>query len=268
MMAVERAARTPWWGIAALAGLVLQGSGILPAQASPGDELTFDVVSVKLNKGSEAGLRLDLQGGRLVAANIPLKQFIRAAYTLQLYQIEGAPRWTEVERFDITAVTERPVAGPIVWTPGTYAPMQRMMQSVLVDRFKMKAHLDARELPGYALEVRAADGAAGKLVRAPVPCTANGGVENGPGVLRWRCAPLAQLAELLSQVTGRFVSDATGLAGAFDIRLQWAPESPAAPTDAPSVFTAVQEQLGLRLTPHRVRTPVLVIDAIDRPDAD
>ena len=266
-MASARAARRPLV-VAMLAALVGAASGILGAQGPAGDHLTFDVVSVKLNKSAEAGLRLDLRGGRLVAANVPLKQFIRAAYTLQLYQIEGAPRWTEVERFDITAVTERPIAGPIVWTPGTYAPMQRMMQSVLADRFKMRAHLEARELPGYALEVRAADGTAGKLVPAAMPCSANGGSENGPGLLRWRCVPLAQFAELLSQVTGRFVTDATGLAGSFDISLQWAPESPAAPTDAPSLFTAVQEQLGLRSSPHRVRTPVLVIDAIDRPDAD
>jgi len=254
--------------ISVLAGLVLGASGSIRAQAPAGDPLRFDVVSVKLNKSPEASLRLHLQGGRLVAANVPLQQFIRAAYTLQLYQIEGAPRWTEVERFDITAVTDRPIDGPIVWIPGTYAPMQRMMQSVLVDRFKMKAHLDARELPGYALEMRAPDGTAGKLGPATVPCTANDASEIGPGVLRWRCAPMAQLAELLSQMTGRFVTNATGLAGAFDISLQWAPESPAASTDAPSLFTAVQEQLGLRLTPHRVRTPVLVIDAIDRPDAD
>ena len=78
---------------------------------------------------------------------------------------------------------------------------------------------------------------------------------------------MLQFAELLSQVTGRFVTDSTGLTGAFDFDLQWAPESQAA-SDLPSVFTAVQEQLGLRLTPRRVGTPVLVIDAIERPDPD
>jgi uncharacterized protein (TIGR03435 family) len=252
---------------ALLAGFVVASATVRP-QGPSAERLAFDVVSVKLNKSGEPGLRLDVQpGGRFVAANIPLKQFIRAAYTLQLYQIERAPRWTEAERFDVTGITQRDLAGPIVWTPGTYAPMQRMMQAVLADRFKMRAHMDERELPGYLLEMRTPGSTTGKLSQA-VPCGADCGLQNAAGSLRARGVPLRQLAELLSQVTGRFVTDTTGLGGGYDFELQWAPESQTAPAEAPSLFTAVQEQLGLKLTPRRVRTPVLVIDAIDRPDPD
>src|SRR5687767_9452933 len=126
---------------ALLAGFIVASAGVVRPQGPADVRLAFDVVSVKLNKSGAPNLRLDVQpGGRFVAVNVPLKQFIRAAYTLQLYQIEGAPRWTEAERFDVTAVTEQDFGGPIVWTPGTYAPLQRMMQSVLADRFRMKGH--------------------------------------------------------------------------------------------------------------------------------
>ena len=253
---------------ALLAGFIVASAGIVHTQGPADPRIAFDVVSVKPNTSGDPGLRLDVQpSGRFVAVNIPLKQFIRAAYTLQLYQIEGAPRWTEADRFDITAVTERELGGPIVWTPGTYAPTQRMMQGVLVDRFKMKAHMDERESPGFALEIQSPGSTTRKLVPAVVPCRSDCTSQNAAGTFRARNVPLVQFAELLSQLTGRFVTDATGLAGTFDFELQWAPESQTAP-DAPSLFTAVQEQLGLRLTPRRVRTPVLVIDAIDRPDAD
>ena len=255
---------------AVLAVFTVASLAVVGAQQSPDattGPLVFDVVSVKLNTSGEPGLRLDVQNGRFVAVNVPVKQLIRAAYTLQLYQIEGAPRWTETERFDITAVTDRQIGGPVVWTPGTYAPVQRMMQAVLADRFKMTARIDHRELPGYDLEQQPPGRTGGRLVAAVEPCAASGGSSTVPGVLRWRCAPLGQLAEWLSQVTGRLVADATGLTGRFDVELQWAPESQPA-VDAPSVFTAVQEQLGLRLTPRRVRTPVLVVEAIARPDAD
>lgn len=253
--------------MAVLAGFVLVFAAVVRTQDRADDRLAFDVVSVKPNRTGETGLRLDLPSGRLIAVNIPLKQFIRAAYTLQLYQIEGAPRWVDTDRFDITAVAERGLEGPVVWAPGTHAPIQRMMQALLEDRFKMKARMEQRESAGYALEVRSPGATAGKLVPAASPCTATGGSSNGPGTLRWRCVPLAQFAELLSQLTGRFVADSSGLAGTFDLDLHWAPDSPGS-TDAPSLFTALQEQLGLRLTPRRVRTPVLVIDAIEQPDAD
>src|SRR5688572_9128610 len=78
------------------------------AQTGAEERLKFDVVSVKPNRSGEVALRFDIQpGGRLVAVNMPLKQFIRAAYTFQLYQIVGAPGWVDSERFDITAFTER-----------------------------------------------------------------------------------------------------------------------------------------------------------------
>ena len=230
----------------------------------------FEVVSVKPNTSGEPGLRLDVQpGGRFMAVNIPLKQFIRAAYTLQLHQIADAPSWVDSDRFDIIGLTEHDLMAPIVWTPGTYAPMQLMMQSLLADRFNMAAHFEEREAQGYSLVVRSAGGTStGKLTPATVPCAPNCGMKIAPGSVSARAVPLPQFAELLSQLTGRLVIDSTGLTGSFDFDAQWAPDSQQTVTDAPSLFTALQEQLGLHLEPRRVPTPVLVIDRIDRPTPD
>ena len=228
----------------------------------------FDVVSVKPNKSGETALRLDVQpGGRFMAVNMPLKQFVRAAYTLQLYQIVDAPSWVDSERFDIVARTERNLMTPIVWTPGQYAPMQLMMQAVLADRFKMVAHIEERETQGYVLVLRS-PGNSGKLLPAKVPCSPNCGMKIGSGTVSVRGVPLPQFAELLSHLTIRRVIDSTGLTGNFDFDAQWAPESQQAVSDAPSLFTALQEQLGLRLDSRRVPTPMLVIDAIGRPTPD
>ena len=247
--------------IAVLCALTVAGAAQQPAPK-------FDVVSVKPNKSGETALRLDVQpGGRFMAVNMPLKQFIRAAYTLQLYQIADAPAWVDSERFDIVALTERDLMAPIVWTPGQYAPMQLMMQAVLADRFKMVAHIEEREAQGYALVLRS-PASTGKLLPAKVPCTPNCGMKIASGTVSAHDVPLPQFAELLSQLTGRRVIDSTGLTGNFDFDAQWAPESQQPVSDAPSLFTALQEQLGLRLDPRRVPTPMLVIDSVERPSPD
>lgn len=237
------------------------------AQAPDSERLAFDVVSVKPNTSSEQGLRLGVTPGRVVVVNMPLKQLIRAAYTLQLHQILGAPSWVEAERFDITGITRHDLTTPALWKPGTYAPVQRLLQSVLQDRFRMKARMDEREDQGYSLVRRNPDRMSAGLTAASGPCSAGCGLKNAPGSATARGVPMAQFAELLSQLTGRVVIDATGLAGNYDFNLQWAPDS-ASVSDAPSLVTALQEQLDLRLEPRRVQVPVLVLESIERPDPD
>jgi uncharacterized protein (TIGR03435 family) len=206
-------------------------------------------------------MRLEAQPGRrFLAVNIPLKQLIRAAYTLQLDQIINAPTWSESERFDISALADREIAGA-VWTPGTYAPMQLMLQSLLGERFKMVSHMERRQRQSYSL---VPDKRGTRLTPSSHPCSEQC-YQKGVGTLTWKSVPLAQFAELLSQLTGRVVTDATGLAGTFDLDLQWS-DDPGA--DAPSILTAVREQLGLRLEPKRVSVDVLIVDHIERPTPD
>ena len=239
------------------------------AQAPAVQRLAFDVVSVKPNSSADTDMRLDTTpGGRFAAYNLPLIQFIRAAYTLQLHQIEGAPSWTTAARFDVNALTDTDISGPTQWNPGKYAPIQLMMQSLLADRFRMVAHMEERDAPGYSLVLRSAGSTAGKLIPTVTPCAPDCRLRTAPGMVDARNVPLPQFAELLSQVTGRLVVDATGLTGHFDFSARWTPDSAQGVGDAPSLFTALQEQLGLRLESRRVRLPTLVIDSIQHPDPD
>jgi uncharacterized protein (TIGR03435 family) len=250
--------------VMAMATATLQG------QTARRDSPAFEVASVKPNKSGDASLRLDIQpGGRFIAANIPLKQFIRAAYTLQLHQIADAPAWVDSERFDITAISDRDLTVSTPWTPGgRYALVQLMMQSLLADRFKMVSHIEERQAQGYELVLHR-PGDSSKLTPANRPCETACGMRPGPGTLAARGVPMPTLAEFLSQVTGRLVTDGTGVAGNFDLDLKWTPEAQLRPdSEAPSVFTALQEQLGLRLEPRRGPLTVLVVDSIDRPTAD
>jgi uncharacterized protein (TIGR03435 family) len=252
-------------------GLIVLASGVVPsAQSDAVDRPRFDVVSVKPNKNSENVIRFQIQpGGRLVIVDIPVKQLIRAAYTLQLYQIVDAPSWTESERFDITGITARELNDGATWRPeGQYALVQLLMQSLLADRFNFRAHFEARQGQVYALVRDETRRPTNTLTPTRVPCGNSCGMKVGSGSLSARGVQLPQLAELLSQITGRVVTDATGLAGEFDIELRWTPESQPAGNEAPSIFTAVSEQLGLRLDARRGPIRMLVIDSVDRPTSD
>jgi len=257
--------------IQTVGALVLFASAATMRAQSPDSERPrFDVASVKPNKSSEGVIRFAVQpGGRMVLTDIPVKQLIRAAYTLQLYQIVDAPSWTESERFDITGVTERELREDnVTWSPGgKYALMQLMMQSLLADRFNFRAHFEERQGQVYALMLDDKQRAAKGLAPAK-PCGADCAMQIASGTLRAPNVELPLLAELLSQLTGRPVTDATGLAGAFEINLRWTPESQEATADAPSLFTALPEQLGLRLDARRGPIRMLVIDSVERPSAD
>jgi bla regulator protein blaR1 len=239
----------------------------LRAQVEPAGRPRFEVTSVKVNTSGESELRFDVQpGGRFVAVNIPLKQLIRAAYTLQLYQIVDAPGWVDDQRFDISATADRDITPTAPWTPGQFAPVQLMIQSLLADRFKMVTHVEMRASQVYSL-VR--EPAPRDATRQLTPATTNTrSMQIGVGTVIGKGVPLPQFAELLSQLTGRVVTDATGLSEAFDIDLRWSPDLQQNSTDAPSIFTAVQEQLGLRLVRSNAPVEHLVIDSIQRPDPD
>ncbi|MGH9240119.1 MAG: TIGR03435 family protein [Vicinamibacterales bacterium] len=250
--------------------VLLVSAAAVRAQSTDAERPRFDVASVKPNKNSEGVIRFEIQpGGRMVITDIPVKQLIRAAYTLQLYQIVDAPSWTESERFDITGVTERELREDnVTWSPGgKYALVQLMMQSLLGDRFNLRAHFEERQGQVYAL-VLDDKGRAAKGLAPARPCGTECGMKIGSGTLRAPNVELPLLAELLSQLTGRPVTDATGLAGNFEINLRWTPETQEATADAPSLFTALPEQLGLRLEARRGPISMLVVDSVDRPTPD
>ena len=216
---------------------------------------SFDVASVKPNtSGDSSSGASRLPGGRISITNNTVKDLIRNAYDVKPYQIAGGPGWMGSERYDVAAQ-----AG------GNASPdaLRAMLKTLLADRFKLKLHREIRILPAYALVV-AKDGP--KLKKA-----GDGGsslsVFRSRGQLSAKNASMAQLATSLSGLLDRPVLDMSRLTGAFDFDLQYEPfdAQPAGDSSRPSIFTGIEEQLGLKLDAHMSSVEVLVIDQAARP---
>ena len=276
---------------AAVVGLVILGSVAGAVAQSP--QLSFEVASVKENTSvSDTGGISRATPGRLRITNTPLRFILLDAFQLLDHQLIGAPEWTESARFDIIATYA---------LSATEHDGRAMLRQLLTDRFGVVTHRERRELPMYALVMTRKDGAPGpQLVRSDVDCErwiaekrpqagAGGPSRVAPGGQRPACMMLtsrrfitggtrtiAQLSASLQALTGRPVVDRTGLTGTFDLDLQWtsgtiAPPvgaNAAAPDDGPSIFTALQEQLGLRLESTRGPVDIVVIDSVKRPMTD
>ena len=272
---------------------VMSALAVVVAQ-SP--QLAFEVASVKENTSvSDEGGFAPPTPGRMRITNTPLRFVVLHAFHLMDHQLIGAPDWTESARFDINA-TYQPDA------TRTEDDARAMLRTLLADRFGLKTHRETRELPIYSLVMARKDGALGpQLVRSSVDCerwiadkrpqmAAGSASPVAPGGKRPVCLMLTNrnrrfitagtrtmqdLLGPLQSMTGRPVIDRTGLKGAFDFDLQWtsgpvAPAAGAAPPadDGPSIFVALQEQLGLRLEPGRAPFDVVVVDAVQRPRPD
>jgi uncharacterized protein (TIGR03435 family) len=253
--------------------LVATAAGITAAA----QRAQFEVASVKLHTSDDQRMYMVAQPtGRFVAANIPLRMLIRTAYQLQDDQVVGGPGWLESDRFDIDARSPQ--------APGPPNPkLLEMLQTLLADRFKLTTHTEKRELPVFALERSRRDGSFGPGLRPtacpdlatdlsrPQPCV---NISTGVGSLTLRGMPFTQFTPYLSPYVNRVIVDRTGLDDRYDIELKWTPESPAqgrgageppaADPNAISIFTALQEQLGLRLDSSRDTVDVLVIDTLER----
>ena len=257
-----------------------------PASVDGGPaRLAFDVVSIKPPDPHVAGtpFRAEL-GGRFsgtVTAEFLIQMGFRGADRL-LYpqQIVGAPDWVRSERFSITGVlngSDRP-------DRATFASeLPVLLRSLIEDRFKLVAHSEMRSLPVYALVLAKSDGRLGPQLKAAPDCSANGpssaaGV-NGtqricgqstsrPGAFSSTGLPLSGLLGPLTVASGRMVVDRTGLAGRYDVDLRWSPNLTADSSDAPTIFAAVQEQLGLKLESTMAPVNTVVIDHIERPSPD
>ena len=229
--------------------------------------LAFDVVSIKRSAPDVPPGRGGSQpGGRYVLANGPTRILINVAYPTA-EEIIDAPDWVTFENYDVTAVA------PPNATSGDLAAM---MQSMLAQRFRLQAHMERRERPVYALTLARQDGKLGPNLRATTctdgeagkpPCDARfgrGSIIAGGFSMEW-------LAINLRAGAGRVVVDRTGLTGDYDFTLNYAfgPPSPENASDGkPSLFAAIQEQLGLKLEPAQAAVPVVIVERIERPLPD
>jgi uncharacterized protein (TIGR03435 family) len=273
--------------LCAAVALVAAAASILAQSPSPAPR-GFEAASIKVNNSDQ--LRTDARlfpSGRIELTNRTLKVLIQTAYLLQGFQIAGGPDWLNRTRFDIAAT-----AGGAA----TQAELQLMLRGLLIDRFKLATHTEPREMPIYALIRLRADGKLGAQLRtsdldcvatrlAPPSAQARScGFDVAGGSVIARGFPLSRLVDSLSTMLRRTVVDRTGLSGTFDFDLTWTPDQmpqqalqPSAPgrsdlppvdPSGPSIFTAIQEQLGLKLESTRGAVDVLVVDRAELPTED
>jgi uncharacterized protein (TIGR03435 family) len=217
----------------------------------------FEVASIKPAAPQEIGrtstrMSSNTDSGSLVYSNANLKQILGRAFNVQQYQLTG-PSFMETERFDVTAS----------FAPqSTSEQLSSMLQKLLADRFGLKVHRETKELPAFALTIIKG----GPKFKS---AESDAGVSSNSNGSRWRMTAkitMRRLAEILTEQAGRPVHDQTDLTGPFDLTLEWsAGEAIANDRDAPpSVFTALQEQLGLKLEPIKAPVESIVVDQLQR----
>jgi uncharacterized protein (TIGR03435 family) len=226
---------------------------------------TFEAASIKLSPdpiGSASGIFEST--GRISAKNVTLKRCVRGAYDVPEVQVVGGPKWVDQDRYYIEAKASA-AAGD--------HDLMRMLQTLLADRFKLVLHREQRMIPGFRLVL----GKGGLKAPASAPDHPSVG-HSQRGRIDAEACTIAQLALKLAEVLRQPVMDATGIAGRFDLKLEWTPDDlQANPPSAgsrpsnkpeaagPSIFAALQEQLGLKLESSRVSAEVLVIDSAEKP---
>jgi uncharacterized protein (TIGR03435 family) len=230
--------------------------------------LVFDVASVKPNRSDADSGRLNiLPGGRLVITNATVRDIVRFAFQIQDYQLLDGPGWMNSEHFDISAKSES--------NPNDIQ-VRRMLQSLLAERFRLVVHRDTRDVPIYALVLARQDGKLGaNLKRSETDCRAPRATQQRPcGMAMKRGADsvtltagsisLGMLAASLGSLVHRPTRDRTGLDGQFDVTLEWAP-SQGGDASSSSLFTALSEQLGLKLESTSGPVETVIVDDVARP---
>ena len=269
-------------------------AGQLPAVTAGGPavdpERRFEVVSIKpFDTSGDAKPRSGTTGRRYDSSGLPLRWLVAQAFRVPIpgERVVGLPAWTETERYAIAGTIPEGV-------PVSALPV--LLTNLLKDRFRMVAHTDTREMPAYNLVLAHSDKRLGpSLKETSAECRAEMEARlaapqrgSSPPTASGACPPpglnvglvsqggiqMAALAQSLSQIVGRPVIDRTELTGYYDFRLTWMPQpgigppGPPVDPDAPSVFTAVQEQLGLKLESARAPVEVVVIDRLEKPTVD
>jgi uncharacterized protein (TIGR03435 family) len=270
---------------AALALLSLSSLGNAQSGARP----EFEVASIKPNtSGNNMVMIRPPAGGRFTATNARLKMLIGLAYNVQNFEISGGPAWINSDGYDIEAKAADSAIG--------IEQLRPLLQTLLADRFQLKIHRETKEVPIYAV-MAVKNGP--KLPEAnekgcvtfgpnspppppptpgqpfaapPTPC---GGFMQGPNRLEGGKVSMKEFVGALSRILGRPVIDKTGFTGTFDVHLEYTPEGTAFgggglgppggfDTSGPSIFTAVQDQLGLKLESQKGPAELLVIDHAEK----
>jgi uncharacterized protein (TIGR03435 family) len=237
----------------------------------PAGALEFDAVSVKpSDPNSRNGTVVSLtRGGGLHVINATLKDLIETAYDARELQILGVPAWASATKYDVTATPGTHPEGAAVSQPGNNN-VRLKVQAMLKDRFQLQLHRETRSVPVYSLVVARGSIKPGVLRATDSP---HKGVNAGQGTMLGEAASMTDLTHKLSRLLDRLVVNHTGLEGNYDFKLEWTPDpGPSAPDGqpvetslGPSLFRALQQQLGLRLEATKGPVDVLVIDHVGKP---
>ena len=257
---------------------------------------SFEVASIKPNRSGDRRMGIQMApGGRFVATNVTVKQLIIIAYRIRDQQISGGPSWITSEHYDISAKPE---------AKATPDQVNLMLRSLLADRFQLTLRKESKEMPVYVLTVAkngpkleeakdqgpATDDAPAEPGRGPGPGARL--MRMGRGELSAQGVAVSDFSDQLGRVLGRNVIDKTGLAGKYNFTLKWTPDdnknaafrgpgdgppgAPGAPAGAgadapppdangPTIFAAIQEQLGLKLEAQKGPVDIYVIDRVEKP---
>ncbi len=229
--------------------LALPAARAQTAASAPGKLLEWDVVSIKVHKPDGViSHSTGMSNGFSIV--IPLKQFIGEAYGIRQDLISGLPKWAESAQYDIQGKVAGSDAKEFNRLPNNQKDM--MLRSILADRFKLTAHTETKQLPVYELVVVKAS-----KLKPGAPGAA--GSSSGPGLISCQGCDVSFLSSKLAESLQRTVVDSSGLTGKYDIDLRWSDSA------GPSLFTALEEQLGLKLQPSKGPVETLVVDHVEAP---
>ncbi|HKA00601.1 MAG TPA: TIGR03435 family protein [Candidatus Solibacter sp.] len=216
-------------------------------------QIAFEITSVRPSPPDQPGMSMHETPGRVILQNATLGWAIKLAYHLQDYQLSGGPKWLDSDHYDIE--------GKGVPATANYKQKLVMLQALLADRFQLKFRRDKREVSGYVL----LPAKGGIKVAKSAATDEKSSSSSGTNMVSGKNETAAGLAAMLSDALGRPVLDETGFTDRFDFKLNWAPVNGEA---SASVFSLLQEQLGMRLEARKVPVDVLVIEGAEKPAAN
>ena len=224
-------------------------------------EIRFEAASVRLHTAASPSTGrsgIEETPGLICIEDLPLRGVIATAYGVRNGQVTG-PGWLDLTFVDITA---KPPAGY------SHAQLQPLLRSLLADRFRLSVHHESKETPGFALVIAKRGPKLHEATKPRAYFTVR------PGLIEEVRATMAELASALARVTGHPVIDQTGLTAAFEVKVEWTPdqmavapgaeERAAPPEQGPSLFAALEEQLGLRLQGQKLPVGIVVVDHMER----
>jgi len=230
----------------------------LPGQSAAAPTPQFDVISIRPNHSNTSGGGMRSIAGGFAASNMSLGILIQAAYDVKPWQIISGPEWVKTDRYDFEAKAE---GNP------DFKQKIEMLRPLLADRFQLKVHRETRRMSVYSLVV-----AKGGPKLQPTADGVRGYFSAGRGLIEGKAVEMGTLANLLGGSLGESVIDKTGVTGHFDIKLEWTPtegernytfDDRAIDPGGSSIFTALQEQLGLKLDAEKGPGQVIVVEEIE-----